>query len=559
VFWLFLPKGMAQSVADPVRACGEVRALLETVLGFPLDEQGPAKLSPGRKELFLDDHLVARLEMVRRRMHQPKKYGAVIRADRPWEGDSIQVRTGPFWNSEEKQWMLWYLGGYATSRDGVNWQKPMLGLRDYEGSKQNNLMLPVTRYEFKDPLTGREILRQHGDGTSINHALYDPSDPDPQRRYKGMGHKGPLCCLTGGRGPGFYPAISPDGRTWQVLDSAFVPTADESHFNLDEERRLYVATVKHSGPYGRSVYLSLGKDFDHWTDPRDCLIFHADKRDQELGAERVKMHVQDPQLRKPAFHQPEHYVTDIYNLPVFRYEGFYIGLPTVFNHSGNTSVNSDGFSMVELASSRDLIHWERVGNREKFIPLSVLDGERNYDTAQLLAANRPIVKDGELWFYYTGLKWRYHPDDVKSEGHVSRPDSGAICLAKLRLDGFVSLDAGSATGSILTKPLILGGQSLRVNVEAPDGELRAEILDSRSGKAIHGYSLAQSVPVRGDHLDAELKWSSAKLGALAGRTVQLHFSLRQASLEFCTFTPALSPIPQRVEGFFACVHPERGR
>ena len=187
-------------------------------------------------------------------------------------------------------------------------------------------------------------------------------------------------------------------------------------------------------------------------------------------------------------------------------------------------------SAWELASSRDLIHWERVGNREKFIPLSVLDGERNYDTAQLLAANRPIVKDGQLWFYYTGLKWRYHPDDVKSEGHVSRPDSGAICLAKLRLDGFVSLDAGTATGSILTKPVILAGQSLRVNVEAPDGELRAEILDSRSGKAIHGYSLAQSVPVRGDHLDAELKWSSAKLGALAGRTVQLRFSLRQASL-----------------------------
>ena len=67
------------------------------------------------------------------------------------------MRTGPFWNPGEKQWMLWYLGGYATSRDGIEWEKPMLGLRDYKGSKQNNLMLPLTRYEFKDPLTGREI------------------------------------------------------------------------------------------------------------------------------------------------------------------------------------------------------------------------------------------------------------------------------------------------------------------------------------------------------------------------------------------------------------------
>jgi hypothetical protein len=314
------------------------------------------------------------------------------------------------------------------------------------------------------------------------------------------------------------------------LDTAFVPTADESHFNLDEERGLYIATVKQNGPYGRSVYLALSRDFDHWTDPRDCLIFHADKRDQELGAVRVRLQLRDPDLRKPAFHRPEEYVTDIYNLPVFRYEGLYIGLPTVFNHSGNTRVNSDGFSMVELASSRDLMHWERVANREKFIPLSALDGERNYDTAQLLAANRPIVKDGELWFYYTGLKWRSHPDEVKSEDYVSRPDSGAICLARLRLDGFVSLDAGAAAGSILTKPLILSGESLRVNVDAAGGELRAEILDNRSGNIIDGYSIAQSVPVNGNELDAELKWSGAKVAALAGRTVQLRFSLRQASL-----------------------------
>jgi hypothetical protein len=475
---------------------------------------------------------VDRLDNVLRRMHAPKKHGPVIHADRPWEGDSIQVRTGPFWNPGEKQWMLWYLGGYATSRDGIEWEKPMLGLRDYKGSKQNNLMLPVTRYEFKDPLTGREILSQDGDGITINHAIYDAADPNPARRYKGAGHKGPLCCLRGGRGAGFYPAISPDGRSWQLLETAFVPTADESHFNLDEERGFYYATVKHNGPYGRSVYLSVSKDFDHWTDPRDCLIFHADQRDQELGAERVQLHLRDPNLRKPAFHEPEQYVTDIYNLPVFRYEGLYIGLPTVFNHSGNSSVNSDGFNMVELAASRDLITWERIGNREKFIPLSELDGERNYDTAQLLAANRPIVKDGEIWFYYTGLKWRDHPDALKSEAHVSRPDTGAICLAKLRLDGFVSLDAGQTAGTVLTKPLILSGESLRVNMNAAGGgQVRAEILGGRTGKALQGYSMAESAPVEGDHLDVELKWNSgAKPAALAGRTVQLRFSIQKASL-----------------------------
>ncbi|MBM3755573.1 MAG: hypothetical protein FJW38_16495 [Acidobacteria bacterium] len=502
--------------ADPVGACAEARAILRAVPGFPLDATGPIRMVAGRKELFLDDHVVERLDGLTRRMHAPRKHGPVIRPD--VEGDSIQLRTGPFWNPGEKQWMMWYLGGFATSLDGLQWEK------------RRDRMLPATRYEFKDPLTGREILRQHGDGTSINHAIYDPGDPDPARRYKGAGHKGPLCCLQGGRGAGFYPAISADGLKWQILETAFVRTADESYINVDDERRFYYATVKHSGPYGRSVYLSVSRDFDHWSDPRDCLVFHADQHDQELGAERVRLHLRDPNLRKPAFHRPEEYVTDIYNLPVFRYEGIYVGLPTVFNHSGNSRVNSDGFSMTELASSHDLIHWDRTGNREKFLPLSELDSERNYDTAQLLAANRPIVKDGEVWFYYTGLKWRHHPDDVKSEDHVSRPDTGAILLAKLRLDGFVSLDAGAVAGTLLTKPMAWNGASLHVNLDAPDGELRAEILDAASGKTIPGFEMSDCAPAQGDRLDTELRWRRVDACTLVGRAVQVRFELRRGSL-----------------------------
>ena len=99
------------------------------------------------------------------------------------------------------------------------------------------------------------------------------------------------------------------------------------------------------------------------------------------------MHLDSADLRKPVFHSPEEYVTDIYNLAVFPYEGIYIGMLTVFNHSGNTSNNSDGFSMVELAMSRDLVHWQRVGDRAKFMPLSRLADASTYDTAQLLAAD----------------------------------------------------------------------------------------------------------------------------------------------------------------------------
>ena len=511
--------------SDPVQCCAEARAVLETVPGMEPAPKGPVKLSAGVRQLFIDDYLLAEAENVQRKPHQPKKYGAVIQPDQPWEDHSLQVRTGPSWNPQEKIWMLWYTdGAYATSQDGIQWEKPILGLREHKGSKNNNLMLPVTRYEFKDPETGREILKMEGDGTSIDKAFYDAKEADPNRRYKGTAAKGPTT-VRSSRGPGFYPAVSADGKKWAVLDT-FIPSQDESHLFHDEARGLYVATVKLGGPYGRSVYLAVSKDFERWTDPRDCLVFHADKRDQELGGERVRMHARSKDLLKPSIDRPEEYQTDVYNLPVFSYQGIYIGMPTVFNHSGNTEHNSVGFNMVELAVSRNLVEWERVGNREKFIPSSPFEGEKNYDTGQLLAANQPIVKDNEIWFYYTGLRYRDRP-----KGYPDYPKRGAICLAKLRLDGFVSLDAGETEGYVVTKPLVLEGKSLHVNIEAPAGELRVEVLDAAGKKTLSGYSLKDSMPAKGDGLDMELKWKTqSNLSALAGKSVRLRFALRKASL-----------------------------
>ncbi|MFN0166329.1 MAG: hypothetical protein ACKV22_07840 [Bryobacteraceae bacterium] len=516
------PSALSLPEVDSAQGCRAATALLSKASGESADSR---RLSPGRRQLFLDNHILEGLTNVTRTLHQPVKHGPVIRPDRAWEGESIQIRTGPSWNPAEKIWMMWYLRGYAASRDGEHWEKPMLGLRDYKGSRENNLMLPFTDYEFTDP-SGKRILRQNGDGTTVDNVFYDAKDPDPARRYKGMGYKGPICCLTGGHGMGFYPAVSPDGKQWSLLDSAFVQTGDESHLIHDEERNLYVATVKQAGPYGRSVYLAVSSDFSHWTDPRECLVFHADKRDQDLGAERVRMHLRNPQMRQPVFHNPAEYLTDIYNLAVVPYEGLYIGMPTVFNHSGNTAYNSDGFSMVELAVSRDLIRWERVGNRTKFIPLSPVGSGKNYDVAQLLAGDRPIITDNEIWIYYTGLKWRSRPDDAKPDPE----GTGAICLAKLRRDGFVSLDAGDRPGEVLTKEFLFAGQSLHVNVDAGKGELRVEVQDGTTGKVLSGFAEKDATVVTGDRLDAAVTWRGASVASLTGRTLRLRLLLRNAAL-----------------------------
>ncbi len=58
-------------------------------------------------------------------------------------------------------------------------------------------------------------------------------------------------------------------------------------------------------------------------------------------------------------------------------------------------------------------------------------------------------------------------------------DAGAVCLAVLRRDGFISLDAGEEPGTLLTKPFVLGGTTLHVNADAKSGEVAVTLLGWR--------------------------------------------------------------------------------
>jgi hypothetical protein len=57
---------------------------------------------------------------------------------------------------------------YATSRDGIDWQRPSLGLVEYGGDTRNNLVdLPLGSHRVVNVVV-----------------IDDPSDPDPARRFK---------------------------------------------------------------------------------------------------------------------------------------------------------------------------------------------------------------------------------------------------------------------------------------------------------------------------------------------------------------------------------------
>ena len=457
----------------------------------------PELIEPGKyRQLFLDDHAVERRSGLCRTVHQPVKVGPVVRPDRSRGETALQSRIAPQWNSESKQWEWWLGDDFATSQDGENWKR--------------------------FPIEERP-----------RHVVRDERDPDPARRYKGLlGH--PLEGLQ-------CPAISADGIEWKRFDAPGIRSQDESQFTYDPYHDQYIAMVKQGTEWGRSVFLSTSEDGEHYSEPE--LVFHTDEVDWENCRQRVYAYLEDPGYIKPAFIDDIDYKAEAYHMAVMPYEGLYVGFPMIFNPIGAVPpphTNYTRINQVELTVSRDLRHWERVGDRSLFIPIEHWDGVR-YDTNQVGMSGQPVLREnGEIWIYHIACRMpssREHYERFNHNRELYRlnvdprlfDDSTTICLAKLRPDGFVSLDADVA-GCLTSKPFIWKGEELYVNADARWGELYAEIVDLEM-KPISGFwvPLEQPAPLRGDHLRARIKWK-ADHDRVFEKPVRVRFYLYQARL-----------------------------
>ncbi len=488
------------------------------------------------KHLFVDNENIEAIDNLARKLHQPEKFenNVVIRPDHRWENRGIQVRTTPVWLPDEGVFKLIYhtiaestepvVAGrdvvasavydtdsyacYAVSSDGINWEKPFLGLHDYAGGDwhgrpigKNNNIVPSA-------------------GGVIQGPIYDPHDPDPKRRFKGLRLSG----------EGLQSMGSANLLDWQELDVPLIPSHDEAHLTYDESKRLFILMAKGGGPYGRSWHLSTSEDFAQWT--HHGLVFHADQVDQENGRDRLQRFFDDPAYQAPIVNRPEEWRTDVYNFPVFPYEGLYLATPVMHHWAGKyppVYENVDSRKTVELASSRDLQNWNRVADRAPFLELSPVGDGSAYDTAQILVTNCPVVRNNELWFYYLGFRYRAMTTEYARNRKYL--DSSALCMARLRMDGFVSLKGGVEWGTVLTKPFTVTGRSLHINTDSWRGKVLAEVLDANDGKPIPGFTRDECRPAVINAIDETVQWkSAANLAALAGRTVRLRFHLRQAEL-----------------------------
>ena len=445
------------------------------------------KVPLGQRQLFLDDHGIAEIAMLQRTMHPAAKKGAVIRPDPDRPKGGLQIRCAPLWIPREKIYRFLVadtagptsLFRWFSSSDGLHWTAG------------------------RQPDIGSYTL------------VYDEKDPDPERRYKAALPP-----------KGF--AVSADGNHWQMLPNvAGVPSGDEANFSYDPQSGLFLLTVKIGGPHGRSVGLATSEDFENWTN--HGLIFHADDKDQKVGRKAIEARLADPSFLPP-YNKPDPAVfnVDVYNMGIFRYEGLYIGMPSMYHSTSPVPnyPNTEGFHLVHLASSRDLKNWTRHGDRKPFIGSSRV-GSGAYDLTQILGPSDVVRRGDELWFYYTGLKYRggvvmVDGKWVPAPGFKPDRDSGAVCLAVLRRDGFISLDATDTKGIVRTKPFTVPGSKLLVNVDAPQGELSVEILNGAD------QVVAKSELLTGDLLRGPVKWAEGDIADLKGQTASLRFTLRNA-------------------------------
>ena len=105
-------------------------------------------------ELFVDHYLIDALRGTRLKLHHPRPAEVVLRGDRRWEGthgfgQDVILHDGTYR-------MYYHASGrmcYAESQDGIRWRKTSLGLIEFEGSRENNLVGTAEGEELYDHRT----------------------------------------------------------------------------------------------------------------------------------------------------------------------------------------------------------------------------------------------------------------------------------------------------------------------------------------------------------------------------------------------------------------------
>lgn len=469
-----------------------------------------------RRELFVDDDLVASLSEARRELHHPVPREIAITHDAAWEGAGSGYHTVI---QDGDLYRLYYRGSplgvenkrliagpevycYAESRDGIHFTRPELGLHEHGGSKKNNIIL-----------TG---VGTHNFAPFLDHR---PGCP-PESRFKALGglpSEG-----------GLFAFHSADGIHWSRMRAEPVVTKgafDSQNLAFwDPTAGVYrayfrtftagITTGEVWKPAGfRAIRTATSKDFLNWENEAD-LVYQKDALAEHLYTNQVAPYFRAPHL---LIGFPTRYIERGWS-DAMR------ALPQLAEREQRAAGHLRyGTALTEglLMASRDGVHFQRWS--EAFL--------------------RPGPERPETWNYgHQFIAWHAvltpsalpgaEPEMSIYAGEGSwTGDSNALRRYTLRLDGFVSISAPMSGGELVTKPLTFQGDQLQLNLAtSAAGEIRVELQDE-SGHPIPGFTLDDCPPLFGDALARTVTWKQGSdVGQLAGKTIRLRFVIRDADL-----------------------------
>ena len=487
-----------------------------------------AELAPVglQKQLLVDDYVIAEMHNVTRELGVVKKHGVVLEPTLPTDfippqgerdsddydralksgskpdGSRVALDFGFYttvlWNEKDEKFQMWYMSwrmagvGYAESKDGIRWVKPLVG----EGGKSNIVHL----------------------SQSFSCSI-DPTLPwgHPEKYKAAFDSNLDRVCQT-------CLAYSSDGIHWSDYNDGRPVTHraadcfDQILWDPLVKKYRLTCRTDISGQGGKEEYRS-ARIMVH--DKDNDLMNHPTA--WKTIADRIT--VDDPGDEKNPWGNPR---LQFNWLTTWIYEGIYFAPMNVYTM--DESDFFDGFDYQTrhekdvldfyIGVSRDGMSFDKswIYARKPLVPRGP---SGSFDKDGVFPPSQFITHKDEHWIFYGGA----------SERHYSIGRDMRIGLAKLRLDGFICLQARNTAGTIITEAFELMGSELEVNVDAKDGWVRIELLDD-NGNAIPAFSGKVARQYKGvDKLRLKPQWKTGDgLSRLRGKPVKLKFTLQNARL-----------------------------
>jgi hypothetical protein len=438
------------------------------------------------RQLFVDDFLIEHTTLERTfHLAEYHSENPVLTYDRPWEREgrapfAAVLSDGVWYDPRDRLFKMWYSGGYlrttcyATSSDGIHWQKPALDVKQ-----------------------GTNTTMEHP--RDSNTVWLDHTEEDPSRRYK-------MFTATSQDGWRLVLRCSPDGIHWSEPLATSPTVGDRSTVFLNPFRKVWVTSLRVSYPgTGRA------RAYREHADPVVGMTWNEDDPVLWVGADLLDPH-------HPRFPDIE---PQLYNLDAVAYESLILGLFSIHQGPPNqecSRLHIQKRNELLLGFSRDGFHWHRP-DRRPFLSVTEEEGDWNWGNVQSAGGGCLVVGD-KLYFYVSGRRRTERFWDGR----------GSTGLGTLRRDGFASMDAGEEGATLTTRPVRFRGRFLFVNADVQSGELLVELLNEDQ-EVIEPFTYENCAPVSADSTLQPVQWMDAgDLSAAVDRPVRFRFRLRRGRL-----------------------------